>query len=89
MAFREIKSYFELYAHTARDLTSTTGLARVGWACLQRRRARVPEFLQYAARAIAVPVDFVTTHGYADDTAEDLFGAKEDVPMDERVLQEL
>jgi xylan 1,4-beta-xylosidase len=34
-----------------------------------------------------VPVDFVSTHGYADDTVEDLFGTNEDIPMDERVCR--
>jgi xylan 1,4-beta-xylosidase len=34
-----------------------------------------------------VPVDFVSTHGYADDTAENLFGTDEDIPMDDRVCR--
>jgi xylan 1,4-beta-xylosidase len=34
-----------------------------------------------------VPVDFVSTHGYADDTVEDLFGAHEDIPMRDRVCR--
>ena len=33
------------------------------------------------------PGDFVSTHGYADDTVEDLFGTNEDIPMDERVCR--
>ncbi len=32
-------------------------------------------------------MDFVSTHGYADDTVEDLFGTKEDIPMDDRVCR--
>ena len=34
-----------------------------------------------------MPVDFVSTHGYADDTVEDLFGTNEDIPMDDRVCR--
>jgi xylan 1,4-beta-xylosidase len=79
------KSYFELYAHTARDLKAVNSRLRVGGPATAAAHW-VPEFLQYAA-GNHVPVDFVTTHGYADDTAEDLFGAKEDVPMDERVCK--
>jgi xylan 1,4-beta-xylosidase len=32
-------------------------------------------------------VDFVSTHGYADDTTLDLFGRDLDIPMDERVCR--
>jgi xylan 1,4-beta-xylosidase len=34
-----------------------------------------------------VPVDFVSSHGYADDTVEDLFGTDENIPMDDRVCR--
>jgi xylan 1,4-beta-xylosidase len=34
-----------------------------------------------------VPVDFVSTHGYADDTTLDLLGKDLDIPMDERVCR--
>jgi xylan 1,4-beta-xylosidase len=30
-------------------------------------------------------VDFVSTHGYADDTVENLFGTNEDISMDDRM----
>jgi len=79
------KSYFELYAHTARDLKAVNSRLRVGGPATAAAHW-IPEFLKYAAEN-HVPVDFVTTHGYADDTAEDLFGTKEDVPMDERVCK--
>jgi xylan 1,4-beta-xylosidase len=79
------RSYFDLYAHTARDLKSVNSRLRVGGPATAAAHW-VPEFLKYAAEN-HVPVDFVTTHGYADDTAEDLFGTKEEVPMDERVCK--
>jgi xylan 1,4-beta-xylosidase len=79
------KSYFDLYAHTAHDLKAVNSRLRVGGPATAAAHW-VPEFLKYAAEN-HVPVDFVTTHGYADDTAEDLFGTKEEVPMDERVCK--
>lgn len=32
-------------------------------------------------------MDFVSTHGYADDTVQDLLGTNEDIPMDDRVCR--
>lgn len=34
-----------------------------------------------------VPADFVSTHAYADDTVDDLFGTNENILMDERVCR--
>ncbi len=79
------KSYFELYAHTARAIKSVNPRLRVGGPATAAA-AWVPEFLRYTA-ANRVPVDFVSTHAYADDTAENLFGTDEQIPMDERVCR--
>jgi len=43
--------------------------------------------LSGARGAEDVPVDFVSTHGYADDTVENLFHSTEDIPLDERVCR--
>jgi xylan 1,4-beta-xylosidase len=77
------KSYFFLYDHTARDLKAVNPRLRVGGPATAAA-AWVPDFLKYAS-ANHVPVDFVSTHGYADDTVEDLFGTSEDIPMDHRM----
>lgn len=79
------KSYFELYAHTARDLKGVSPKLRVGGPSTAAA-AWIPAFLIYTAEN-HVPVDFVTTHGYADDTVEDLFGTNQDIPMDDRVCR--
>src|SRR5271157_4261419 len=79
------KSYFELYAHTARALKAVSPRLRVGGPATAAA-AWVSAFLQFAAEH-TVPVDFISTHGYADDTVEDLFGTKEDIPMDDRVCR--
>ena len=79
------KSYFELYAHTARALKSVNPRLRVGGPATAAA-SWVPEFLKYMS-ANQVPVDFVSTHAYADDTVENLFGTDEEIPMDNRVCR--
>ena len=79
------KSYFVLYEHTARALKAVSSRLRVGGPATAAA-AWITSFLQYAALH-HVPVDFVSTHGYADDTVEDLFGTNEDIPMDDRVCR--
>jgi len=90
------KSYFDLYAHTARALKAVSPRLRVGGPA-SSAAYWIPAFLKYCADN-HVPIDFVSTHGYSDDTVEDLFGPNEqvrpadlppgfpkDIPMDERV----
>jgi xylan 1,4-beta-xylosidase len=79
------RSYFDLYAHTARALKAVSPRLRVGGPATAAA-AWVPDFLKYAAEN-HVPVDFVSSHGYADDTVENLFGTNEDIPMNERVCR--
>ena len=79
------KSYFALYEHTARALKAVNARLRVGGPATAAA-AWITGFLQYAA-AHHVPVDFVSTHAYADDTVEDLFGTNEEIPMDDRVCR--
>jgi xylan 1,4-beta-xylosidase len=79
------RSYFELYAHTARTLKEVSPKLRVGGPATAAAHW-IPDFLKYTAEN-NVPVDFVSTHAYADDTVDDLFGTKEDIPMDERVCR--
>lgn len=78
-------TYFELYEHTARDFKSVSPRLRVGGPATAAADW-VPEFLDYCAKH-NVPVDFVSSHGYADDTVEHLFHKHEDVPMDDRVCR--
>lgn len=79
------KSYFELYDHTARDLKSAGPRLRVGGPATAAA-SWVDAFLKHTSEN-HVPVDFVSTHGYADDTVENLFGTNEDIPMDDRVCR--
>ena len=78
-------SYFELYTATARALKAVSPRLRVGGPAAAAAQW-VPEFLAYAAKE-HVPVDFVSDHGYADDTVENLFHTNEAIPMDDRVCR--
>lgn len=79
------QSYFDLYAHTARALKSVSPRLRVGGPATAAA-SWVDEFLKYDSDNHA-PVDFISSHGYADDTVENLFGTHEDIPMDDRVCR--
>jgi xylan 1,4-beta-xylosidase len=79
------QSYFDLYAHTARALKGVNPRIRVGGPATAAA-AWVDIFLKYAADN-HVPVDFVSSHAYADDTVQNLFGTNEEVPEDDRVCR--
>jgi xylan 1,4-beta-xylosidase len=76
-------TYFELYDHTARALKAVSPRLRVGGPATSSAHW-VDAFIQHAA-AQNVPTDFISSHGYADDTVQDLFGTNEDIPMDRRL----
>src|SRR5208283_4591918 len=76
-------TYFELYDHTARALKSVSQRLRVGGPATSSAHW-VDSFLQHIAEQ-NVPVDFISSHGYASDTVQDLFGTKEEIPADKRV----
>lgn len=78
-------TYFELYDHTARALKAVSPRLRVGGPSSSSAHW-VPEFLKHVNEQ-HVPVDFVSSHGYADDTVEDLFGTHEAIPMRDRICR--
>jgi xylan 1,4-beta-xylosidase len=78
-------TYFELYDHTARALKAVNSRLRVGGPSTSSAHW-VDDFLRHVG-AENVPIDFVSSHGYADDTVEDLFGTHDDIPMDQRVCR--
>ena len=80
-----LESYFELYDHTARSLKAVNPHLRVGGPATAAAQW-IPEFLKHASEK-HIPVDFVTSHGYADDTVANMFGTSEDIPMNERVCR--
>jgi xylan 1,4-beta-xylosidase len=78
-------TYFELYDHTARALKSVSPRLQVGGPATAQA-AWVAPFLAHA-KAENVPVDFVSTHVYANDTAKDVFGTGEQIPRDQMVFR--
>ncbi len=70
-------TYFTLYDHTARALKSVSPRLRVGGPATAQA-AWVTAFLRHDAKH-HVPVDFVSTHVYGNDTALNVFGHAEKV----------
>jgi len=77
------ESYFDLYAHTARALKAVSPRVRVGGPATAAA-AWIPDFLQYAAEN-KVPVDFISTHGYADEPVKRLLGTDEVIAPEDRM----
>jgi xylan 1,4-beta-xylosidase len=78
-------TYFDLYDHTARALKSVSSRLRVGGPATAAADW-VDAFLTHVEQA-NVPIDFVSTHGYADDTVENLFHSNDNIPVDQRVCR--
>ncbi len=74
------QSYYELYEHTARALKAVNPRLRVGGPATAAADW-IPSFLAYVKQH-GVPIDFVSSHGYADDTIENLFPGDRSVPTD-------
>jgi xylan 1,4-beta-xylosidase len=65
------QTYFELYDHTARALKSVSERIRVGGPATAQA-AWVSDMIAHATQN-HVPLDFVSTHVYGNDTAENVF----------------
>src|SRR6201993_5278720 len=72
------QTYFELYDHTARALKAVNSRIRVGGPATAQA-AWVDAMIAHAASS-NVPLDFVSTHVYGNDTAKDVFGDDRPVP---------
>ncbi|HTY85309.1 MAG TPA: hypothetical protein VMB19_13895 [Silvibacterium sp.] len=66
------QTYFELYDHTARALKAANQRIRVGGPATAQA-AWVGDMIAHASTN-NVPLDFVSTHVYGNDTAKDVFG---------------
>ncbi len=78
-------TYFQLYDHTAQALKKVNPALRVGGPATAQA-AWVDVFIAHAA-ANHIPVDFVSTHVYANDTAKDVFGTDENIPRTQMVCR--
>lgn len=76
-------TYFQLYDTAARALKKVNPRLRIGGpATAQAAWADV--FLKHC-KDENVPVDFVSTHVYANDTSHDVFGTEESIPRNKMV----
>ena len=78
-------TYFELYDHTARALKSVSRRLRVGGPATAQA-AWIPAFLAHVHKA-GIPIDFVSSHVYGDDTAENVFHTQEQIPRKDMVCR--
>lgn len=78
-------TYFHLYEVTARALHGVSPRLRVGGPATAQA-AWVPAFIRYCATH-HVSVDFVSTHVYGDDTAENVFGGREKISRRDMVIR--
>ena len=78
-------TYWQLYDHTARALKAVSPRLRVGGPATAQA-AWVPDFIRHVHEN-NVPVDFVSTHVYANDLAKDVFGTNETIPRSTMVYR--
>ncbi len=78
------QTYWTLYEHTARALKRVDPALRVGGPATAQA-AWVPDFIRFTSEH-KVPVDFVSTHVYGDDTPK-VFGSNLPVPRREFVCR--
>jgi xylan 1,4-beta-xylosidase len=78
-------SYWTLYDHTARALKQVDSRLRVGGPSTAQA-AWVSAFIRHTSEQ-QVPLDFVSTHVYANDTSKDVFGSHESIPRAQMVCR--
>ncbi len=81
--WRQQHTYFGLYDATARALKAVSPRLRVGGPATAHA-AWIRAFLHHVATH-HVPIDFVSTHAYADDSTRALFGRKLPISYNDRL----
>jgi xylan 1,4-beta-xylosidase len=79
------QTYYQLYDVSARALKTVNARLRVGGPATAQA-AWVDRFVRHCAEN-HVPLDFVSTHVYANDTSDDVFGTKEAIPRTQMVCR--
>jgi len=79
------QTYFQLYDSAARALKQVSPHLRIGGPATAQA-AWADRFIQHAVKE-NVPVDFVSTHVYGNDSAPDVFGMHEQVPRTQMVCR--
>ncbi|HTS51026.1 MAG TPA: hypothetical protein VMH05_23935 [Bryobacteraceae bacterium] len=78
-------TYFELYDHAARAIKRADPRLRVGGPATAQA-AWIDAMIAHSVEA-HVPLDFVSTHVYANDSAEDVFGTHEQISRRDMVAR--
>jgi xylan 1,4-beta-xylosidase len=78
-------TYYELYDHTARDIKRASPHLRIGGPSTAQA-AWVSSFIAHAVQN-NVPVDFISTHVYGNDTAQNVLHTNEDIPRADMVCR--
>jgi xylan 1,4-beta-xylosidase len=78
-------TYEQLYDTTARAIKKVSPRLRVGGPATAQA-AWVDRFIQHTVTA-NVPLDFVSTHVYGDDSSQDVFGTNESIPRTQMVCR--
>jgi xylan 1,4-beta-xylosidase len=78
-------TYFTLYDHTANSLKSVDERLRVGGPATAQA-AWVAAFIRHCQEN-RVPLDFISTHVYGDDSAKDVFSSTESIPRGRMVCR--
>ena len=79
------QTYYQLYDVAARAMKAVSPQLRVGGPATAQA-AWVDRFIRHCADN-HVPVDFVSTHVYGNDSAKDVFGTNEDIPRTQMVCR--
>jgi xylan 1,4-beta-xylosidase len=78
-------TYWELYDHTALAVKKVDQRLRIGGPATAQA-AWVDAFIEHCTQQ-KIPLDFVSSHVYANDSAKDVFGTNEDIPRDRMVCR--
>lgn len=78
-------TYWTLYDHTARAVKSVSPRLRIGGPATAQA-AWVPALIEHCQQG-NIPLDFVSTHVYGNDSAQDVFGTSEKIPRSDMVAR--
>jgi len=78
-------TYFELYDHSAQSVKKVNSQLRVGGPATAQA-AWVDDMIKHCVDN-HIPLDFVSSHVYGNDSAKDVFGTTENIPRENMVCR--
>jgi xylan 1,4-beta-xylosidase len=79
------QTYYQLYDAAARSIKAVSSRLRVGGPATAQA-AWVARFIRHCSEN-QMPLDFVSTHVYGNDSAQDVFGTDESIPRTQMVCR--